>query len=157
MNNLSKFKFYSGNRYMILVTIETFSRTDSGASWKSKPDTVERYLYDDERYTNYVSATPFFNRWGDGASSRATYGYTVAGYLPIRISTVSPYRQTKKVAHFHFIHKSDLERKAGFREKAVIEGAKKWDCYNPGDTTYIEFIAGENSAVYDQIRKEWRA
>lgn len=154
--DLRNFNFYSGDRFMILVEIKTYSRTDSGKSWRNKPDETERYIYNDERYTNYVSACPFFNNWGDGAYCRAHYNYTCAGYLPNYIVTVSPYRTTKKVASFVFIHKSDLERKAGFREKEIIENAKKWDFYNPEEWRYIELTAGEKSAVFDRKDNEWR-
>lgn len=113
------FGFHSSS-WLILRTIETYSRTDSGASWRNKPDEVERNVVSDEHYSNYVSAIPFFNRWGDGASCRASWGYTGAGYLPTEIFTISPYRTTRKVARFRFVDRRDLERAAGFREREIL-------------------------------------
>ncbi len=156
MTNFRNFKFYSGNRYLILVSIETFEKTASGKSWKRQPVEVENRIYDDEHYTNYISSIPFFNNFGDGAYCRGHYGYTCAGYLPVEVNTVSPYREVKKRAAFTFIHKSDLEKAAGYREKEIIEGAKSWKYFSaPDKYRYIEFIAGDKFAVYDRINHVW--
>ena len=155
----ANFKFYSGNRYMIFVSIDTFSRTDSGKSWKVKPDATDHYIYNDERYTNYVSAIPFFNNFGGGAYCRAHNGYTVAGYLPYEVVTVSPAREIKKVARFTFIHRSDLEKKSGFRERDIIDRAITWQ-YFTDDKKHIELFTGKKegeikTAVFNRLTYEW--
>ena len=155
-NIYRNFKFYSGNRYIILATIETYTRTESGKSWKANPDEVERRVYDDEHYTNYVSAIPFFNAFGEGASCRGYRAYTQAGYLPIQVTTISPYREIKKVAHFSFIFKGDLERNAGNREKEIIEKASRFELFPSNNGRhYTTLIAGENSATFEHITWKW--
>ena len=164
MKNLYKnFKFYSGNRYMILATLETYTRTKSGKSWKTKPDEIERRVCDDEFYTNYVSAIPFYNTFfGYGATCRACRAYTEAGYLPVTVTTISPGREIKKVARFVFIHKRELEKTAGYREQAIIDAARRWQRFNAESWRYIEFIAPaaekddpEKTAVFDRVNKVW--
>lgn len=156
MTNFRNFKFYSGNRYLILVSIETFKKTASGKSWKARPAEVENRIYDDEHYTNYISSIPFFNNFGEGSYCRGHYGYTCAGYLPIEVNTVSPYREVKKRARFKFIHKEDVTKYAGFREVDILEHATRWNYFDaPERYRYIEFLAKDKSAVFDTVSKKW--
>ena len=155
----ANFKFYSADRYMIFVSIDTFSRTNSGKTWKQQPDESDHYIYNDERYTNYVSAIPFFNNFGGGAYCRAHCGYTTAGYLPVEVVTVSPNRDVKKIARFSFIYKGDLTRNAGYREADVIERAITWQ-YFTDDKRHIELFTGSRdgeikTAVFDRISYKW--
>lgn len=99
MKDYRKFE-YTNENYLIFRTIETFSRTASGKSWKSRPDEVENEIVPPKHYENYVTAIPFFNNFGDGASCRAAFSYNAPGYLPTRITTVSPFRETKKSCLF---------------------------------------------------------
>lgn len=89
-----------------MVTIEkttkTFSRTESGKSWKAKPDTIEKETVSAQFYTNYVDSVSFFNNYGYGASCRAYKGYCKAGFIPVKVTTVSPFRETKIVTTFDF-------------------------------------------------------
>jgi len=154
--NFRNFHFYSGGAYLILVSIETYTRTNSGKSWKSKPAEIDRRIYNDEQYTNYISSIPFFNNFGSGAYCRGHYGYTPAGYLPIEVNTVSPYREIKKRARFEFIHKRELEAAAGYRELGVINHAKTWEFFDAYEKyRYITLQAGENTAVFDRITYKW--
>ena len=163
--NWGKFK-YTDNGYLILRTIETYEQTDSGKGFKRKPSEVEREVVSPEYYTNYVSAIPFFNNFGDGAYSRGVRSYTCAGYLPTTVTTVSPFREVKKIAKFRFISKSDLESKAGWREKTVMENAKEFESekYVPTNVCYgiaerITFITEDegvtHSATWDNHLKRW--
>lgn len=96
--NYRQFSFTDA-RYIITHTRQTYERTESGKSWKSKP--VEEYskIIKPEYYTNFVTSIPFFNNLG---TCRAQHSYTIAGYLPTVITSVSPDRQTKHIDSFRF-------------------------------------------------------
>ena len=51
-------------------------------------------------YCNCVDAVPFFR--GLGGSERVECSYTCLAYLPVRISSISPDKQTKIVREFQF-------------------------------------------------------
>lgn len=95
-----------GTGYKIKMTKFVYFRTESGKSWKSKPETVETATITNDFYNNYVNSIPFFNRFGYGSYCRASYGYTYAGYIPVSITTVSPGRTEKHIVKFSF----DFER-----------------------------------------------
>jgi hypothetical protein len=99
--NYQKFKF-TDSSYIITKTVETYGRTDSGKTWKNRPDEITTENVSPEHYTNYITAVPFFDNFGGGAYCRAVNNYTVAGFLPVRVVTVSPDQQIKKVAVFSF-------------------------------------------------------
>ena len=86
---------------IITRTIETYHLTDSGKSWKKIPDNVNTETIDERQYRNYVDSVSFFNGFG-GGTCRAERGYTFAGYIPVRVTTISPDRRTKLVARFKF-------------------------------------------------------
>ena len=155
--NWGKFK-YTDNGYLILRTIETYEQTDSGKGFKRKPSEVEREVVSPEYYTNYVSAIPFFNNFGDGAYSRGVRTYTCAGYLPTTVTTVSPFRKIKKIAKFRFVSKWDLEKSAGWREKTVMENAKAFEFDDVNRR--VELICPDDSGVthsatYDMRLGRW--
>lgn len=106
-------KFYFCNEnYLILATTKTFSRTQSGKSWKSKPDKIEKKIFEAKNYENYITSIPFFNNFGSGAYCRGYNSYTTAGYLPTKVVTVSPFREIKKITTFIFIKKVCLRIRA---------------------------------------------
>ena len=162
-DNYRNFRF-TNTGFVILRTIKTYSRTASGKSWKTKPDEIEQDVQSAEYYTNYIQSIPFFNNWGNGAYCRGHYNYTQAGYLPTEVVTVSPYQQTKKVATFEFLYKPDMERKAGWREKEVMEKATEFSVERyQKDVGYhrrIELINPKDdgvthSATWDTYYKGW--
>ena len=126
MSNYEAFHF-SNDRYLILRTIKTYSRTESGKSWKSKPDEIEREIQKPEWYENYITSIPFFNNFGYGASCRGRYSYTMAGYIPTEVVSISPGQTTKKVATFEFVYKPEMEEQAGWREKEVLQKATMFE------------------------------
>ena len=163
--NWGKFKF-TDNRFIILQTLKTFSRTDSGKSWRSNPDKVENKVIPPEFYQNYVTAIPFFNNFFDHpeATCRAEQNYTHAGYLPTRITTISPFRETKVIAEFRFIPKEYLEESAGWREKEVLKNAKEFaeEVYRKDGGVHrrVEFINPKesgvtHSATWDTYSRRW--
>lgn len=103
--------------WVILRECARYSRTDSGKSWRRKPDTVSHEVIDTEFYNRFIQSIDWFNSWGDGAYCRGERNYTVAGYIPTKVVTVSPYRATKQIDKFIVIPRTDLMRKAGTREK----------------------------------------
>ena len=107
MMDYKKFKF-TDDRYLITCTTETYSRTASGKNWKSKPDSVKTEVVDAEFYTNYITSIPFFDCFGFGAYCKAEQGYTVAGYLPTKIISVSPFHEVKKVTRFNITDKKEV-------------------------------------------------
>ena len=90
------------NEVVITMTKKEYSRTGSGKSWKKAADVVTTEKIDGRFYNNYICSISFFNNFGGHSSSRAFYGYTYAGYIPVKVSTVS-YDGTKKItAEFTF-------------------------------------------------------
>ena len=98
--NYRKFKF-TDSGFKICKRTETYSCTKSGR-WRKNPEEVTIETVSAEHYTNYVTAVPFFNNFGNGAYCRAYWNYCMAGYLPTEIITVSPGRDTKIVTYFTF-------------------------------------------------------
>lgn len=151
---------YTNENYLIFCTIETYSRTASGKSWKSKPDSVENEIVPPQHYTNYITSIPFFNRFGDGASCRAAWSYNAPGYLPTRITAVSPFRITKKIAVFWFIKKDTLLINAGYREKEIIQNAKRFSVEYIDGSKMIHFYTDSTdstaSGIFDTRRNIWR-
>ena len=143
MKDYRKFE-YTNENYLIFRTIETFSRTASGKSWKSRPDEVENEIVPPKHYVNYVTAIPFFNNFGDGASCRAAFSYNAPGYLPTLITTVSPFRETKKIACFWFFKKETLLLNAGYREKSIVENAKRFRVEYVDGAKMIYFYTDED-------------
>ena len=99
--NYSNFAI-SGSSIKITQILEHYSRTASGKSWKKNPDSIEKKEIPAQHYNNYVQSIGFFNNFGYGASCRAEHGYTYAGYIPVRVTTVSPGQDQKIVARFVF-------------------------------------------------------
>ena len=139
MANYEKFSF-TNEHYIILCTISTYSRTESGKSWKAKPDDIERNVYKPYNYTCYIKSIPFFNNFGSGASCRAQYNNVMPGYLPTRVTSISPYRWTKKVAVFEFISLDRLQLNAGWRENFIIENALYFETFSQDGAKYLKLI-----------------
>lgn len=90
---------YSLSRsYRITLRQTEYSRTPSGKSWKSSPDTTETREIPAEHYYNYFDAVPFFRSLGGSETVRRSY--TAYGYIPTTLISISPDRETKVVRHF---------------------------------------------------------
>lgn len=94
--------FFESNLNAVKISMkkETFNKTTSGRSWKSKPETTETETITAEFYKNYIDSIPFFNNFGIGYGCRAYKGYCIAGYIPVKVVTTSP--DKKIVATFYF-------------------------------------------------------
>lgn len=97
-----KFSF-TNNNVTIHHTKEIYHKSASGRSWKRKPDETTRETITAQNYTNYVTSIPFFNGFF-GGTCRAEMGYTPAGYIPVKITTISPDRAEKHYDYFTFIY-----------------------------------------------------
>lgn len=99
--------------YMLTITCEVYSRTESGKSWRSKPDTAEsetlpwyRHGEDVHRKTTSDETLAWFRRIG--ASEYAERSYTPVGYIVTRLISTSPDRTVRVVRKFRI---SDTESK----------------------------------------------
>ena len=156
--NYNKFSFTNDN-YLILCTISTYSRTASGKSWKAKPDDVEKLVYTPQKYTNYITAIPFFNSFGFGSYCRAQHSYVVPGYLPTTVTSVSPGQTTKNIATFKFIPLERLQLNAGWRENYIIENALYFDEWQQDGAKYLKLITTQkddkHSGTIKLNNKQW--
>lgn len=151
---------YTTKSYLIFHTLETYSRTNSGKSWKRKPDTIEHEIISPEYYTNYITSIPFFNNWGDGAYCRAAFSYNAPGYLPTTVTTVSPFQEIKTIANFWFFSIDTLTINAGWREKEIIKTARRFDVEYINGHKMITFYTDDNgvtsSGIFDTKTNHWR-
>lgn len=147
------FKLYG--TWVILRECATYSRTDSGKSWKRKPDEVRREVIDADFYSNFIVSIDWFNSWGDGAYCRGERNYTIAGYIPTKVTTVSPHRATKQVDTFVFIPRGNLMENAGRRETRIVSNAETWDIEGGRGHRLITFDTGNESATYEDGTNNW--
>lgn len=165
-NEYSNYGF-SGD-YVILMEKQTFTRTESGKNWKSKPDEVIRKVFTPKQYNNFLSFVPLFN-------DRVEKSYTMAGYHPVKVTSTCPDGSKKAVARFEFIYRPYMEDSAGWREKEVIKNAETYEIEyqsqritNPDSFLYggavrhkyITLINPEesgvtHSATYDEYHHKW--
>ena len=83
----------------IVMQEKIYSRTNSGKSWKSNPDTITTETVDREYYNNYVNSISWFNNF-PGGSCRGYRSYTAAGYVISHVVTTG-YGE-KRVVDFYF-------------------------------------------------------
>lgn len=86
----------------VIMTKETYSRTDSGKSWRSRPDEVStsEVTLDNVRKATDEDTLRFFRRLGGW--ERVDRTYTAWGYLPWRCISISPDRQVKIVRLYDY-------------------------------------------------------
>ena len=77
---------------------ERYERTESGKNWKSKPVKVERTEITKEEYKNIIESVSFFRSLG--GYERITKSYTCEGYIPVRLISISPDKDTKIIRYF---------------------------------------------------------
>ena len=82
---------------IILIT-ERYERTSSGKSWKKNPVESNKSIINSENFKNIISSIPFFRNLG--GFERVTKGYTIAGYIPVELSSISPDKETKIIRKF---------------------------------------------------------
>ena len=87
----------------VFMTMSTYSRTESGKHWRENPDETKTERISGLFYFNCCDSVPFFKSLG--GSERCEWGYTIAGYLITRITSISPDRAKKVVRTFRFARK----------------------------------------------------
>ena len=85
-------------QYKITLTTKRYERTSSGKSWKKNPVETNEEVITPKKFELIISSIPFFRDLG--GSERVTKGYTIAGYIPVELSSISPSRETKIVRSF---------------------------------------------------------
>lgn len=76
--------FNTGSGWRFEHIRETYTTTPGG-NFRKKPDQIETKTVDGRFYINFVQSIPWFNNPHFGESCRATWSYTPAGYIPVRI------------------------------------------------------------------------
>lgn len=98
--------------YMLTIITETYSRTESGKSWRSKPDktTTETLPWgwrespdrrpgeDTHHLTTCADTLRWFRRIG--GSEHAVRSYTPVGFIVTRLTSTNPDRTVRKVRRF---------------------------------------------------------
>ena len=85
-------------QYKITLITNRYERTSSGKSWKKNPVEINKSIINSENLKNIISSIPFFRNLG--GSERVTKGYTIAGFIPVELSSISPDKETKIVRKF---------------------------------------------------------
>ena len=98
MYGLNKSVLRGLGQYKITLTTKKYERTSSGKSWKKDPVETNEEVISPKKFELIISSIPFFRDLG--GSERVTKGYTVAGYIPVELSSISPSRETKIVRSF---------------------------------------------------------
>lgn len=107
--------------YMLTIITETYSRTESGKSWRTQPDETTTKSMPWENHDDYDA------RWGRsvhanitstdtlrwfrriGGSEYAERSYTPVGYIVTRLTSASPNRTVRIVRKFRIINTTEGE------------------------------------------------
>ena len=65
---------------------------------EKNPVEINEEVISPKKFELIISSIPFFRDLG--GSERVTKGYTIAGYIPVELSSISPSRETKIVRSF---------------------------------------------------------
>ena len=98
MYGLNKSVVEELKQYKITLITKKYERTSSGKSWKKNPVETDEEVISPKKFELIISSIPFFRDLG--GSERVTKGYTLAGYIPVELSSISPSRETKIVRSF---------------------------------------------------------
>ena len=98
MYGLNKSVVEGLKQYKIILITKKYERTSSGKNWKKNPIEINEEVISPKKFELIISSIPFFRDLG--GSERVTKGYTVAGYIPVELSSISPSRETKIVRSF---------------------------------------------------------
>ena len=98
MKDWTKFKF-TDDRFVITMTKKEYVST-ADCKWDLAKTDIREIT--PEFYTNYITAIPFFDNFGQGASCEGHKTRTKAGILPTEVITISPGVEKKIVATFSF-------------------------------------------------------
>ena len=85
-------------QYKITLTTKRYEKTSSGKSWKKNPVETDEEVISPKKFELIISSIPFFRDLG--GSERVTKGYTIAGYIPKQLTSISPDKEVKIVRSF---------------------------------------------------------
>ena len=85
--------------YAIMTTIHLVKNPDTKTTFIEEERTIEEIT--EQTYRNIVSSSKFFRRLGGSETHKRAY--TCRGYNTIKLTSVSPNRQNKKIYEFKFI------------------------------------------------------
>lgn len=100
--NYNRFQFgYRLNKHLIITHVKKIYDTTNNGNFRKKPFEEYTERVTGEFYENFVKSCSFFNGFM-GGSCRAFWSYTSAGYIPTKITTISPNRTQKHIDTFTF-------------------------------------------------------
>ena len=85
-------------QYKITLMTKRYERTSSGKSWKRNPVETNEEVISPEEFENIISGISFSRSLG--GFEKVTKGYTIAGYIPVELSSTSPDKKIKIVRTF---------------------------------------------------------
>ena len=85
-------------QYKITLTTKRYEKTSSGKSWKKNPVETNEEVISPEEFENIISGISFSRSLG--GFERITKGYTIAGYIPKQVTSISPDKETKIIRKF---------------------------------------------------------
>lgn len=100
--NYNNFSFaYRHSNNITIEHVKKCYHSTPGGNFQNKPFNEYAETVTPEFYENFVKSVSFFNGFM-GGSCRAYWSYTAAGYIPIKVVTVSPGRVEKYIDTFTF-------------------------------------------------------
>ena len=94
------------NSFVTIEITESFQSLKEGTKTVFIEDAKEVRNIGREEYARYIDAAPFFR--GLGGTETITSCYTCTGYLPVRLVSKSPNRDTKIVRTFKFTYEPEV-------------------------------------------------
>ena len=98
MYGLNKSVVEGLKQYKITLITKKYERTSSGKSWKKNPVETNEEVISPEEFENIISGISFSRSLG--GFERVTKGYTIAGYIPKQVTSISPDKEVKIVRSF---------------------------------------------------------
>ena len=98
MYGLNKSVVEELKQYKITLITKKYERTSSGKSWKKNPVETNEEVISPEEFENIIRGISFSRSLG--GSEKVTKGYTIAGYIPKQLTSISPDKETKIIRKF---------------------------------------------------------
>lgn len=89
--------------YKITLTTEEYIKKEENKTFSKKPNETTTEIINPEFYKNIFTSVNFFKSLG--GSETITKGYTCAGLIPVRLTSISPNKTEKVVRIFKIDYK----------------------------------------------------
>ena len=100
--NYNRFQFaHRMNKYLVIEHTKKIYDTTNSGNFRKRPHEQYTERVTGAFYENFVKSCSFFNGFM-GGTCKAYWGYTAAGYIPTRITTINPDRTEKYIDTFTF-------------------------------------------------------